>query len=1067
MNALRTTPTPFEVRSTRGSFRPAANSAPLLSPQPDEETTFTPPMGEIKIVSILSCALAESPAPGAVVAAEARYRRLQMLHRMAQQIVSQYGGWLQSTTGDDILAIFGAPIAQEDHARRAVLAALELSRQVAKSGDSRIADESTGSVRMGVHSEPMAIEDIEPRSTPVTPVAMACTSLAIALQERATANQLLCSEATACMIRHEMRLRSHGPLAIAGQCAPLLVYQVTGPRMRRHSGEWWSKRTATPLVGRDRELALMHEVWAQVKSGTGQVIQITGEAGIGKSRLVHEFRQSLRGQPVTYLRSHCLAHDSRTPYSPVLMLLRQACRIIATDDFRAVAEKIARRLSALQIPVETAAPYLLHLLESSTAPSLTTELSPELLKTRTINTLLQMSLQASRERPLIIELEDVHWIDAASEACLIRLVEQLVGAPILLLLTSRPGYRVPWLAPLHITSLALTLLTPEESQQVVHAVCPSLPILDTVFQDIVTKANGNPFFLEELARSTGERGTDDSHLDLPSTIQTVLAARLDQLTAAEKRLVQAASCIGSRVPVDLLQALTSLSSAAFNGSLQKLQAAELLYEIPTASKRIYAFHHVLIQDVAYQSLLASTRQQFHTRIAETLASQNPEIGERQPELVAHHYTEAKRNARAVPWWKRASQRAMERWAYQEAEQHCTLGLALLQALPDTPENRQHELDLSVVLGQALVQLKGNASPDVGRVYARARELCQQIPETPQLFPVLHGLRVFYMSRGELQTACTLGEQLFHLAQRLQNPILLQEAHYVLGISRFFLGELDSARVYLEHGMVLVNPQEPRSVCCGSRCRSAVARILWQLGYPDEAQLHADEALRLVHTLSSPSTLVQVLLYTTQVYHNCGKMDTAYELADEAVTIAQEHGFSLWLSDAIKARNRVLSAYGQAVDIVSEMQQGLVDCQSLGANLWSVFRFSALAEAYGQVGQPEDGLGALRAALTLVDKMGGYWWEAELHRLRGQLLLQQEFPDETQAEKCFQQALAVARRQQAKSLELRAVMGLCRLWRQQNKQEAALQLLTGLCNWFTEGWETADLIEAKALLGTLA
>jgi len=485
------------------------------------------------------------------------------------------------------------------------------------------------------------------------------------------------------------------------------------------------------------------------------------------------------------------------------------------------------------------------------------------------------------------------------------------------------------------------------------------------------------------------------------------------------------------------------------------------------------FRHALIQDAAYASLLKRTRQQYHQQIARMLEAEFPETVDAEPELVARHYTEGGLNEEALGYWHQAGKRAAQRSAHAEAINHLNRGIEVLMTLPDTLERARQELDLQTTLGPVLMAVKGFASLDTQRAYARARELCQQVGETPQLFPVLHGLWRFYMVRAELQTTRELAEQLFTLAQRAEDPALLLEANRMMGQTMYWLGELTPARAHLEQGMGLYDPQQHRSHAFaygqdpGVACRSLAALPIRALGYPDQALQSIQEALTSAQELTHPFSMALALDVASVVHQFRRETQAAREHAEALMTLSTERGFAFWLAHGRILRGWAVTVQGEGAEGIAQMRQGLVAYRATGAEIDRLYFLSLLAEAYEKVGQPEEGLTVLAEALTTVDNTGERYWEAELHRLKGKLLLILKGQKVEEVEECFRKALDTARRQQAKSLELRAAMSLGRLWQQQGKRDEARQMLAQIYGWFTEGFDTADLKEAKALLEELA
>jgi predicted ATPase len=505
-----------------------------------------------------------------------------------------------------------------------------------------------------------------------------------------------------------------------------------------------------------------------------------------------------------------------------------------------------------------------------------------------------------------------------------------------------------------------------------------------------------------------------------------------------------------------------------------LVTAEFIFQQGLPPYATYRFKHALIQDAAYQSLLRSTRQQYHQRIAQVLVEHFPDTAETQPELLAHHYTEAGLGAQAIPYWQRAGRRASERSAYVEAIAHLTNGLKLLESLPDTPDRTRQELDLQMTLAPALIATKGYTALEVGRAYARARELCQQLGDTMQLFAALRGLRAFSFVRGEYQRARELEEQCLRLAQRVQDPALLLGAHRGLGATLLMWGELTTAQAHFEQGIALYDPQQHSTPAVvyyqnqGVDCLRYAARTLWLLGYPDQALQRIHEAVTLARMLAHPLSLALALCHMASVRHARREAPETQEWAEAAIALSREQGFAYWLAGARALWGWARAKQGEPELGITQMRQSLAAMQALGSEQARPYSLAYLAEVYLDMGQAEEGLGVLAEALALVDKNGERWWEAELHRLQGELLLVQagERQQVPEAEACFQQALDVACRQQAKSLELRAATSLSRLWQRHGKRAEARDLLAPVYGWFTEGFDTADLQEARTLLEAL-
>jgi predicted ATPase len=540
-----------------------------------------------------------------------------------------------------------------------------------------------------------------------------------------------------------------------------------------------------------------------------------------------------------------------------------------------------------------------------------------------------------------------------------------------------------------------------------------------------------------------------------------------------KGLAQLGATLGREFSYELLHAVSPWDEAALRRGLQQLVEAEFLYQQGLPPQATYLFKHALIQEAAYQSLLKSTRQQFHQRIAQVLEASFPDICETQPELLAHHCTEAGLAEQAVCYWRQAGQQASDRSANVEAISHFTTGIELLKTLPETPEHTQQALTLYIGLGAALQVTKGQAAPEVEHAYIQARALCQQVGETPHLVPVLLGLYRFYLVQPQFHTARELGETLLRLAQHADDPALAVIAHYALGCTWLYLGALPAARQHLEAGIARYTPDQSRALMFrmgldpGVGCRAYAAWTLWVLGYPEQALARIHEALALAHELSHPYSLALVRWWAAYVYQWRRDVPAAYEHAETAVALSTEQGFPLWVAMGTSLRGWALAMQGESEAGLVQVRQGIAAWRATGAAMLVPYLCTVLAEVAAHAGHPADGLQALTEAYALVEQQEERWWEAEIYRLQGVLLLRHPETPQAEVETYFQRSLDVARRQEAKALELRAAMSLSRLWQQQGKRTEAYELLAPIYSWFTEGFDTADLQEAKALLEELA
>jgi predicted ATPase len=941
-------------------------------------------------------------------------------------------------------------------------------------------------VRLGIHTGLVVVGEVGSGSRQEQLALGETPNVAARLQGLATPNTLVVSAATLPLLGGFFACQALGVQVVKGLAQPLEVYQVLHESTARSRLEAAGSMGLTPLVGREQEVGLLLERWGQVKDGHGQVVLLSGEAGIGKSRLVQALQEHVASEPQAWLTPcQCSPYHQNSALYPWIELLERV--VLQFERVETPQQKLSKLegfLAQHGLTLAEAVPLFATLLSLSLpADYAPLSLSPEQQKQKTLQGLLTILLRIAAQQPVLFVMEDLHWVDPSTLELLSLLVDQGPTARILALLTFRPDFSPPWTGRAHCTQVTLHRLTRPQVTEMIRQVAHGKTLPAEVVEQIVARTDGVPLFVEELTKMVLESSLLQEReeryelsgplppLAIPTTLHDSLMARLDRLGPV-KAMAQLGATLGREFSYALLQAVSPWDEVTLQRGLQQLVETEFLYQRGVLPQATYRFKHALIQDVAYQSLLRSTRQQYHQRIAQVVEAQFGETVATQPELLAHHYTEAGLHQRALPHWQRAGQRAVQRSAHVEAISHLTKGLEVLTVLPETPERARQELDVQTMLSIALIAAKGWGAPEVEKAQARARELCQQMEETPQRFAVLWGLCGFYVTRGALQTARVLGEQLMDLAQRLHDPALLPPTYFMVGGIFLFLGELTAARTCLEQGIVLYDLQRHQAYAVmhgvdpGVVCLCHAAFTLWLLGYPDQALQRGHETLALAQELGHPYSLAFGLTWETMLHQVRGEAATAQERTETLITLCTEQVVPYWLAGGIVLQGWVLAAHGQLEEGIAQMGQGLAAWQVTGAEILLPYHLTLLAEMHGRKGQVEEGLRVLTEALSLVEQHEERWWEAESHRLTGELLLQQAVPDVPQVETCFQQALAIARRQQAKSLELRAAMSLSRLWQQQGKRKEAYDLLAPIYGWFTEGFDTADLQKAGALLAVL-
>jgi predicted ATPase/DNA-binding winged helix-turn-helix (wHTH) protein len=1004
-----------------------------------------------------------------------------------QEKVQGVGGMLMSHTGPLLLAAFGLPRTLEQQPQRAVQAALAIQQLVVEA-QAMVGRLPVPAVRQALHLGPLLV----PGHTDAIPAPLSSEGETLAVPVRllghAAPGEVLVSPQVARLVTEWCVLEPCEGPAEGRRPGRGGAYRVLGWVPQHSPLAGLGVRVLSPFVGRARDLATLCELLTQVESGRGQVVGVVGEPGVGKSRLLDEFRQNLAAQRVTYLEGRCLSYGSAIPYLPVLDVLRANCGITETDGPEVIGEKVRLSLQEAGMHPERGMPYLLHLLGGQAGTESVAGMHPETRKAQTLATLLQLSLYGSRRQPMILVIEDVQWIDQTSEDFLTLLADSLAGSSILLLTTYRPGYRPSWLEKSYATQLVLQPLTAPDSLRLVQSILQTEQVPPSLTQLLLDRAEGNPFFLEELIQGLVEQGIivrtlqggltlaapwltrSLTNLQLPSTVQGVLAARIDRLPAAAKELLQTLAVIGRAFSFRLLAQVVAQPEADLHQGLFALQKAEFLYERPAWPELEYTFKHALTQEAAYAALPWERRREVHERTAQALETLFSEQLEKHYSALAHHYSRSGNTLKALASLQRAGDQAMQQSAYRVAISHWTTALALLDTLPDTLERTRHELPLLIALALALDVVGGYAAPETERFLTRAEVLCQQVGEPAQHFMVLERLHSFHFLRAQFQTAHAVAQQLLSLAQRQHDRVLLLGAHSALGLTLYYAGAFATARTHLERGIALYDPQRQvsSSTAYGTRnygvsCHAMWSRLLWILGYPEQAVQQSQQALTLAQTLAHPFSLVDTLFWSTMLHQYRREWQTAQAHAEALLAWATEQGFAFYVVRGAFYRGTALVAQGLEEEGLAQMSQALAALRETGVELAMSFYLTHLAEAYGRVGQIGQGLHLLAEAQMLVDKTGEHYHEAELLRLRGELLLRQAAPDVQAAEACFLQALAIARQQEAKSLELRAVMRVSQLWHHQGKRTEARQILAAIYGWFTEGFDTADLQEAKGLL----
>ena len=807
----------------------------------------------------------------------------------------------------------------------------------------------------------------------------------------------------------------------------------------------------TPLIGREEELQLLLSRWQRAKEGDGQVVLLSGEAGIGKSRIAQALGERVADEPCERLRYYCSPYHSNSALHPMIEQLERAAGLQRTDPPAVKLDKLEATLARSDGPTADAAALLAPLLSIPTGDRYPpVQLSPKQQKEQTFHALIGQLRGLATRRPALILFEDAHWVDPSTGELLQLLIGQMQRLPIFLVVTFRPEFVPPWTGHSHVTQLSLSRLSQRQATVLVGGLTAGKALPHGVLSQILIKTDGVPLFLEELTKTVLESGLLDeageslalcgpfSPLAIPTTLHDSLLARLDRL-APVKEVAQTGAVIGREFSRELLGAVVEMPDA--RAGRRPRSAGGFGVGVPPQGDRLdgtYSFKHALVRDAAYQSLLRSRRRQLHARVAHVLETRFPELADAEPEILAWHYTGADLKEPAVAQWQRAGQRAIECSAHVEAIAHLTKGLELIGTLPGTPERARQELALQIALGPALMAAKGQGAAEVGQAYARARDLCQEVGESGQLFPVLWGLWRFRSIRAEHESARKLAEECLSLAERLEDSALLVPAYAALGGTLLWLGEVTSAQTYLDQAVRSYDPDRHRALPFRFGQDPAVSSLsysawtLWGLGYPDQALRRSDEARALAESLASPISVAASLVYAAMTHQFRREGRGAQERAEAAIALSEEQGLPQFLTVGTILRGWALAAQGSPDGGIAAMRHGLAARRDQGIELARPWYLALLAGAYAEQGQIEDGMSVLAEARALTDR--GFY-EPELCRLEGVLLLRRKAAHdaEQEAEACFRQALDLARQRSTKAWELRAAASLADLWRRQGRR----------------------------------
>jgi class 3 adenylate cyclase/predicted ATPase len=974
----------------------AEKGAPKLAPVTEQPTTPRPhDAAERRQVTVMFCDLVGSTALSARLDPEDIRAIVGAYHRSCAEQITRAGGFVAKYMGDGVLAYFGYPQAHEHDAERAVLAGLAL---VEAAPMLKTAAGAPLQVRVGIATGLVVVGDLIGAGAAQEQAVVGQTpNLAARLQALAEPNMVVIADGTRRLLGNLFELRDLGPQDLKGIAGPTRAWAALRASSVESRFEALHMTGLAALVGREEEFEALLRRWSRAKSREGQVVLISGEAGIGKSRLTAALLERLAAESHTRLRYFCSPQHTDSALHPIIGQMERAAGLAYNDRPQAKLDKLGAALAQTSTSPEDAALFAEMLSLANDGRHRAQELSPEQRRQRTLEALSKQLAAMAHQQPLLMIFEDAHWADPTSLEVLGRTVDRIKALPVLMIVTFRPEFNAPWVGQSHVMSLTLNRLGEREAAGIIAGLIGNKNLPADVMAEIVERTDGIPLFVEEMTKAVLEaesegaaRGTvaavPSSALAVPVSLHASLMARLDRLGPA-KEVAQIGSAIGREFSHALLASVARKSEAELASALDRLVQAALLFRQGVPPQASYLFKHALVQDAAYGTLLREPRRALHARIAETLEGRFTETAESQPEILAHHFAEAGLTEAAIEWWGTAGQRSLARSAFLEGGEQLKRALDQIATLPATPALRREEIKLQVAFANVLA-LTGNLMEGKER-YDRALAI---------LDPAEHSAVTTRSGRD-----------------------------------------------------VRVTLLSYRSHC------------VWQLGYPAASRNDAERAVENARETGHAATLVYALIRAAHTYIFCGNYTAAHEQVDELITLADERGKAL---GAIH-RGMIFALTGKASDAVREITSGITSVRLTGANLYEARHLWHSAVAYAELGQPDDARRCIDDAIDEVERSKERWCEAEVHRIAGEVALKSASPDTAKAERHFDRALAIARQQQTKSWELRAAMSTARLWRDQGKLQQARELLAPVYDWFTEGFDTLDLKDAKALLDELA
>ena len=994
-------------------------------------------------------------------------------HRCVADTVGRFAGFVAKYMGDGVLVYFGYPEAHEDDTERAVRAGLAAIEAVA-----RLQTPEPLKVRLGVASGLVVVGDlIGAGAAEERGVVGETANLAARLQTLAEPGTLVIADSARRQIGALFEVEDLGPQPLAGFAELKRAWRVLGESSVLSRFEAL-RSEATPLVGRDEEVDLLLRRWRQARTGEGRIVLIAGEPGIGKSRLTAALSQRIESEPHTRLRYFCSPYHQDSALHPFIVQLERAGGFVRGDTLEQKLGKFgellapgARGEGELELLAE-----LLSLPNSAAALNL----SPQRKREKLLEALLHQLEALARAGPVLMIFEDAHWIDPSSRELLDLTMDRVSQLPVLLVVTFRPEFQHGWSGRPHVTTLALNRLAGRDGAALVERVAGSAGLSRDIVDEIVARADGVPLFIEELTKAVLEAGDGDGQIAtvlaasaIPATLHASLIARLDRLGPSVKEVAQIGALIGREFSYEVIELVARRPAAELQVALARLVQAELLFCRGVPPRSSYLFKHALVRDAADSTLLRGARRKWHREIAEVLETHFSETTETQPEILALHYAEAGEAMKAAKYWLDAGRRAAQRSANVEAIAHFKNGIEVLQTLRETSDRDRQEIALQLALGPALLATRGWSAPEAERAYRRARDLCERLGDDRQRFDSTWGSWLVCAGDTAWEAAGKLVDDLFRIAERLDDPAFPLQAHHAGWATSTNIGEHSAALEHVRRGLALHDPKlhSAHALVYGGHdpkvcAKGQTALSLWLLGYPDQAAQSAAEAVTLAEGLSHHPSLAHALYWAALVHQLRRDRQPVYEYAERLRLFGTEHKLALYSAIGDIMHGWALCDPGQPEAGLHELSGGVEAYAALKVKLYLAYFTAVLSEAYGRAGKVELGLAKMEDALSLFHS-AERCFQPGILQLKGEILIASAADHREEAENCLYEALRIARRQEAKSAELRAATSLARLWGEQGRRAEARDLLAPIYSWFTEGFDTADLKDAKSLLAELA